>query len=190
MIVQVALKLRPLPVARRTVRFAGGFELARALLDTVPTAAAVLATPDVIELRLEGWPEQVEEGTRSAAEVAEPIDASDEVPFPGQRPWEDRPVIAEVSVPPSGLAEIAEVAGDAWGALAGVGLAWVGLDTSDGALDALRTRARALGGIAPVIRGPGGLGDEAPPGLEIHRRLKASFDPVGVLAPGRFWGGL
>jgi FAD/FMN-containing dehydrogenase len=26
--------------------------------------------------------------------------------------------------------------------------------------------------------------------LEIHRRLKAAFDPAGILAPGRFWGGL
>ena len=47
-----------------------------------------------------------------------------------------------------------------------------------------------LGGIAPAVRGPGGLGDATVPGLEIHRRLKAAFDPAGVLAPGRFWGGI
>jgi FAD/FMN-containing dehydrogenase len=54
----------------------------------------------------------------------------------------------------------------------------------------IRARARGLGGIAPVIRGPGGLGDDTVPALEVHQRLKASFDPNGVLAPGRFWGGI
>jgi glycolate oxidase FAD binding subunit len=189
-IVQVAMKLRPLPAARRTVRFAGGLDRARALLDAVPTPAAVLAGPDIVELRLEGWPEQVETEARTAGEVAEPVDASNDAPFPSQRPWEDRPVVAEVAVPPSKLPDVLAVAGDAWGALAGVGLAWVGLDSPDGPLDALRARARAAGGIAPVVKGPGGLGADAPPAREIHRRLKGIFDPAGVLAPGRFWGGI
>ena len=189
-IVQVAMKLRPLPAARRTVRFAGGLDTARALLEAVPTPAGVLATPDVVELRLEGWPEQIEAEARTAAKVAEPIDASDEAPFPSERPWEDQPIVAEVAVPPSKLPDVLAVAGDAWGALAGVGLAWVGLESPDGPLDALRARARAAGGIAPVVKGPGGLGADVPPALEIHRRLKAVFDPAGVLAPGRFWGGI
>jgi glycolate oxidase FAD binding subunit len=57
----------------------------------------------------------------------------------------------------------------------------------DGAIAEIRGRAAALGGIAPVIRGPGGLGPSPVAGVEIHRRLKAAFDPAGVLAPGRFW---
>jgi len=189
-IVQVAMKLRPLPAVRRTVRFSGGLDAAHALLEAVPTCAAVLATMDIVELRLEGWPEQVETDARTATEVAEPIDASDEAPFPSQRPWENRPIVAEVAVPPSNLPEVLAVAGDAWGALAGVGLAWVGFDSPDGPLDALRARACAAGGIAPVVKGPGGLGADAPPALAIHQRLKAVFDPAGVFAPGRFWGGI
>jgi FAD/FMN-containing dehydrogenase len=90
-----------------------------------------------------------------------------------------------VAVPPSRL-ELA-TAGEAWGALVGVGLAWVGLSSADGELEALRERVRPVGGIAPVVRGPGGLGEEPVPAPEVHRRLKASFDPNGVLAPGRGW---
>ena len=36
----------------------------------------------------------------------------------------------------------------------------------------------------------GGLGDDRIPAPEVHRRLKAAFDPNGVLAPGRGWGGV
>ncbi len=107
-------------------------------------------------------------------------------------------MVAEAAVPPSRLPELLsppfpDLLGPhlgSWGALLGVGIAWVGLPSSDGELDALRARARALGGIAPVVRGPGGLGPDVPPGLDVHRRLKAAFDPAGVLAPGRFWGGI
>jgi len=79
--------------------------------------------------------------------------------------------------------------GDAWGALAGVGVAWVGLEDA-GALTELRDRAREAGGIAPVVRGPGGLGDDDLPAAGVQRRLKDAFDPNGVLAPGRGWGGI
>jgi hypothetical protein len=79
--------------------------------------------------------------------------------------------------------------GGAWGALAGVGLAWVAV-AGDEELDALRERAAGAGGIAPVVRGRGGLGSAALPAPDVQRRLKASFDPNGVLAPGRGWGGV
>jgi glycolate oxidase FAD binding subunit len=187
-IVQVALKVRPLPETRRTLRFASDPGIADAILAAVPAAAAVLATPDGIELRLEGWSEEVEEQARSASEIAAPIDAVVDAAFPGSRPWEERPVVAEVAVPPSRLAEV--VPPDGWGALSGVGIAWCGLDSADGELQALRERVHAVGGIAPVVRGPGGLGDPPLPASEVQRRVKAAFDPNGVLAPGRGWGGL
>ena len=97
------------------------------------------------------------------------------------------PVVAEAAVPPSRLD--AAVVGEAWGALAGVGLAWVGLGAPNGELDELRDRVRAAGGIAPVVRGPGGLGDAPVAAPQVQRRLKEAFDPNGVLAPGRGWGG-
>ena len=182
-IVEVALKVRPLPAARRTLRFEGDLRLADRLLDAVPGTAGVLATPGSVELRLEGWPAEVEELAQAAAAIAPTSSTVDA--FPVAAAWEDEPVVAEVAVPPSRLAE---VLGDGtWGALAGVGIAWVGLGSADGALTELRTRARAVGGIAPVIRGQGGLGEESVAALRVQRRLKEAFDHNDVLAPGRGW---
>lgn len=187
-IVQVALKVRPFPQLRRTTRFTGGFDVAAAILGVVPGAGGILVTPAGIELRLEGWAEEVEEQERAAA-VAEPVGSADGGSFPSDRQWDERDVVAEVSVPPSRLEEVVDGSA-AWGALAGVGIAWVGLADGNGELEALRARARAAGGIAPVVRGAGGLGDDPVPAPEVHRRLKEAFDPNGVLAPGRGWGGI
>ncbi|HET7929712.1 MAG TPA: FAD-binding protein [Actinomycetota bacterium] len=185
-VVQVALKVRPLPRARRTLAFEGDLALAATLAAKVPGAAAVLARPDAVELRLEGWPEEVEAQASIAERLARSSAEGDG--FPLERPWDAAPVVAEVAVPPSKL-EWA-VPGDAWGALAGVGLAWVGLDSTNGDLDGLRERVHAIGGIAPAIKGPGGLGSPTIPAEKVQRRLKTAFDPNGVLAPGRGWGGL
>ena len=63
-IVQVAVKLRPQPKTRRSVVSpTGGLEVGRALLDAVPLPSAVVATPDQVEVALEGWPEEIEEQT-------------------------------------------------------------------------------------------------------------------------------
>ncbi|GBC87059.1 putative FAD-linked oxidoreductase [bacterium HR12] len=188
-IVQVALRVRPLPAVRRTVRVPGDLETARRLLQAVPLPTAVLATADGVELRLEGWPEQVDEQTAAALAAFPEAEAEDDLPFPARTPWLERPVVVEAAVPPSRLGALLEAASGPFGALVGVGICWVGLDDPDGELRALRERAAALGGIAPVVRGPGVLGDAPLPALDVQRRLKAAFDPAGVLAPGRFWGG-
>jgi glycolate oxidase FAD binding subunit len=184
-IVQVALKLRPLPHARRTLRFEGDLELADELVGAVHGSVAVLATPGAVDVRLEGWPEEVEEQTAMARRVQRPVATVDDAPFPPERPWERFPAVAEAAVPPSKLGEA--LTGDGWGALAGVGIAWLGLDGGERELDQLRSRVRAVGGIAPIVRGAGGLGDSPVAAPDVHRRLKAAFDPNGVLAPGREW---
>ena len=186
-IVQVALKVRPLPHARRTLRFEGDLALAGVLVDAVHGSTSVLATPGAVELRLEGWPEEVEEQTSNARGIAA-ASVTDDRPFPVERPWEAMPVVAEAGVPPSRLD--AAVVGQAWGALAGVGLAWVGLRAPNGELGELRDRVLAAGGIAPVVRGPGGLGDAPIAAPKVQRRLKEALDPNGVLAPGRGWAGV
>jgi glycolate oxidase FAD binding subunit len=219
-IVQVALKLRPRPRARRTIVAKGDLACAAELLRVVPRASAALVTPTGVELRLEGWPEDVEEETRRAAELlgGDLVTGVDDRPFPPTLSLWSAPVVAEVAVAPSKLSAVVQAVesadaavgtdatgdayaptGDAhspiggwpatWAALAGAGICWVGLNDSGAPLDGLREAVTELGGIAPVVRGPGGLG--APPQAPIvQQRLKYAFDPTGVLAPGRFWGGL
>ena len=182
-IVQVALKVRPLPKATRTlVTDEGGVELGRRVVDAVPLPAAVLAEPDRLVVRLEGWPEEVEEQTTAARSIAT-FDETDD-PFP-EACFPQATIVAEAAVVPSRLGEL--LAGvDRYRAMIGVGIAWVPFEDGE-ALAAFRSRVAELGGIAPVIRGPGGLGDGAVPAPEVERRVRAAMDPAGILAPGRAW---
>ena len=187
-IVQVAVKVRPLPKARRLVVSAtGGLGPGRTLLHAVPLPSSVAATPDRIEVALEGWPEEIEEQTARIREAVGDVEIHEGASVGGPEAV-TAPIVAEVAVAPSRLDAVLGGADD-WRALMGVGIAWVGLPDS-GRLASLRTRVAEAEGIAPVIRGPGGLGEAPVAALEVHRRLKASFDPSGILAPGRFWAGL
>ncbi len=191
-LVQAALKVRPLPAARRRlIAYGDGLELGERLLSAVPLPAAVIAGPDHVEVVLDGWPAELEEQTAAARSVAE-VDVEDETEPHALTPPIDAvegSTVVEISVPPSRLPDV--LSGHrSWRALFGVGLAWVGLEDSDGALTVVRRRAEAAGGIAPVVRGPGGLGDTTLPAMEVQRRIKQAFDPGGVLVPGRAWGGL
>jgi glycolate oxidase FAD binding subunit len=186
-IVQVALKVRPLPQARRTLVYTeGGLDLGRECLRAVPEAAAVLASPGRVEVRLEGWAAEVDELTRAARAIPVEPTVVEDASFP-VRPVENAPVVVEAAVPPSAIDRLVDGLPE-WTALIGVGLVWLRLAAGDdGALRTIRDRAAAVGGIAPVIRGPGGLGEVTLPAPEVHRRLKRSFDPAGILAPGRGW---
>jgi len=199
-IVQAALKLRPRPRARRTVVAGGGLDRAAALLRAVPRVTGALVTPAGVELRLEGWPEDVDEQTRRAVKLlGAEASVHDDASFPAERTLWDAPVVVEATVAPSRLPALVEAAsgrdglavdgGRGWAALAGVGTCWIGLGDAGGSLARLRAVVAEAGGIAPVVRGPGGLG-AAPQAPAVQQRLKRAFDPDGVLAPGRFWGGL
>lgn len=188
-IVQVALKLRPLPKARRLlVSPQGGLDPGRALLAAVPLPSSVVATPGAVEVALEGWPDELEDQTEAARRALGDVEVREGEGIEGSEAIASR-VVAEVAVVPSRLDAVLDGEDD-WRALMGVGIAWVGLPDDGERLVLLRRRIAEAGGIAPVIRGPGGLGDAPLPALDVHRRLKAAFDPAGILAPGRFWGGL
>ena len=183
-ITQVALKLRPLPKRRMTlVTTEGGLELATRLLKEVPLPTAVVAERHRIVLRLEGWPEEVEEQTATARKI---VACDEDEVFSFSEPiYPDAPIVVEVAVPPSRLAAAIE-GRTSWRALMGIGLAWVPvMDAED--LASLRTKVAATGGISPVIRGPGGLGEAKIPAPDVQRRIKAALDPATILAPGRAW---
>jgi glycolate oxidase FAD binding subunit len=143
--------------------------------------------PGRVEVALEGWPEEVEEQTAAVRSAGGDVDVRDGEPIRGPEVIAT-PLVAEVAVTPSRLDAVLRGEDD-WRALMGVGIAWVGLPDDGERLIRLRRRVAEAGGVAPVIRGPGGLGDAPVAAPDVHRRLKASFDPAGILAPGRFWGG-
>ncbi len=180
-ITQVALKVRPLPKAAKTlVTREGGIELAARLLEAVPLPAAVIAEHDRVLVRLEGWPEEVAEQARAANAVAVLADADPatwlEPAFP------DAPIVAQAAVVPSRLAA-AVADGPRYRALLGVGYAWIPCE-DEAALARVRERVASLGGIAPLVRGARGLDTTDAVSAALGARLKAAFDPANILAPG------
>ena len=179
-IAQVALKVRPLPKATRTLATReGGIELGVRLLDAVPLPAAVLAEPENVVVRLEGWPEEIEEQTDAARRIAVVEEIEQRFPAPL---FPDASIVAEAAVAASRLGSLLEGT-PAYRAMIGVGFAWLPFDDEEG-LASFRERAAELGGIAPVMRGSGGL-DGVAPAPEVLRRIKEAMDPAGILAPGR-----
>ena len=148
----------------------------------MPLPAAVIAEHERVLVRLEGWPEEVAEQTRAANAVAVLADADPttwlEPAFP------DAPILVQVAVVPSRLTSAVDGA-ERYRALLGVGYLWIACD-DEGALARIRERVTSLGGIAPVIRGPGGLGATDAVSAALGARLKAAFDPANILAPGTF----
>lgn len=138
-IVQAALKLRPLPEARRRLTSVGdGLALGRELLETVPLPAAVIAEPGRASMWLEGWADEIEEQTAAARTVAD-MEAEDDAP-PFDPLAIDAPVVVEAAVAPSRIPTLVEGL-DRWHALLGTGLVWFRLDApDDGALSAIRRR--------------------------------------------------
>jgi glycolate oxidase FAD binding subunit len=98
--------------------------------------------------------------------------------------WRDRRPLWRVSLPPACGWRFPEgLDGEALYDWAG-GLAWW---ASEAPAPAVRARARELGGHATLYRGEGPAFE--PPGgplATLTARVKAAFDPKGVLNPGRF----
>ena len=130
-------------------------------------------------------------GQNSAAFWSE---VRDVLPFAGTG---DTRIVWKISVPPSDGARIAasldaETFMD-WGG----GLIWLAVDAADGDHEAVRAAMADCGGHATLIRAPVELRaaiavfQPQEPGLaRLSAGLKASFDPRGVLNPGRIYAGV
>jgi glycolate oxidase FAD binding subunit len=95
------------------------------------------------------------------------------------------PMLAEAVAPWPGAQCVFDWAG---------GLLWLSLPDGDGIADAVKVRALAVeaGGHAVLWRASDGLrariavfGDEADSLAALARRIRANFDPAGILNPGR-----
>lgn len=106
-----------------------------------------------------------------------------------------------ISVPPSGapalvaaLSPLAPRLLMDWGG----GLVWAGVSAAgDAAAAKVHAAAKAAGGHATLVRAPeavrGAVDVFSPPAgplMAIQRKLKSSFDPAGVLNPGRMYPGV
>ncbi len=183
-IVQVCLKLWPLPSARANVTVADG--------DTALAAAyrpqAVIESDGTAKVYLGGTPEEVE--GQSTALGADPVEGWDwPEHLSGEVQWSLR-------VPPALLrTAIKEVRGTySYQAALGVGEVWMA--GGDGDFQTLRTWAESVGGALVLVDGPPGLYERIdpwgtpPPSLSIQNRIVQRFDPVRILNPGRLPGGL
>ena len=160
----------------------------------VASRAPLKAEMAVTALRLEGFEasvaarlETLAAGLRAFGR-AERLDAAHSRAFWGEvreveALWRDRRPLWRVSLPPASGWRFPEgLEGEALYDWAG-GLVWF---ASPASADAVRARARELGGHATLYRGEG-LAFEPPTGplAALNARVKAAFDPMGVLNPGR-----
>jgi glycolate oxidase FAD binding subunit len=118
----------------------------------------------------------------------------DVAPFAGDAADGDGRAVWRVSVAPTAGPGVAAAAGGAhyfdWGG----GLVWIAVPPEDdaGAASIRAAVAAAGGGHATLVRGPAGLRaalpvfEPQPPALAaLERRVRESFDPKGILSPGR-----
>lgn len=191
-IVDVSLKVLPMPAAERTLRFA--MSEAEALdqlqqwgAQPLPLSASCWFE-DALWLRLSGAEPAVNVAAKTLG--GEVVDAATAAAFwhgmrEQQHAWfaGDSP-LWRICVP--GTAE--SLGFDApqlieWGGA----LRWLRNDLS---AEQVRERARQLGGHATRFRGGDRSGVFTPltaPLLAIHRRLKQEFDPAGIFNPGRLY---
>ena len=199
LIVQVALRLHPLPAERVTVveRFADPAELAR-------RARELAARPLELESLDVAWREGRGEllarfaGTAAherARALGGEVVEDDESLWAQQRERQrGTGVVVRVSALPSELERVLRAADGSGAGLVGraaLGLSWLSLPEADAAaLDELRAD------LAPrpcvVTQGPPGLDrwGPDPSAVELMRRVKQRFDPAGTCNPGVFVAGI
>jgi glycolate oxidase FAD binding subunit len=194
---EVTLKVLPQPRAEQTLRFDMDEGAALALLNEwggqpLPISASFWSAGQ-LWLRLSGAQAA---GSSAVARLAEQFGGQ---AVDGEKHWisvreQTHPAFAGASLwrlalptttPALGLDGLSAIE---WGG----GLRWYAGDAVPAAV--LRERAEQAGGHAVLYRAPesqrcleGAFAPLAPPLLALHRRLKKSFDPQGILNPGRLY---
>ena len=187
-IVQATLRLWPLPMAEQWFTARGDavemLDLAQSLLADLHRPTAVIAGPGSLHACLTGVPDDV---------VAPPgmVEAS-EPTWPGAITRDGAVGVVDAGVPPASLPALARRLADdgrdyeAW---MGTGICRVAVSTP-GDVIAVRDVAMLHEGHAQVTHGDDALRADpfgtVPAGADIMRRIRSSFDPAGILCPGRF----
>ncbi len=187
LITQVALKLWPLASHSATV----AVDDAEKALATAFRPLAVVEDDGQARVYLAGTEAEVR---AQAADLGG--DATDGLQWP--EPLDGRLVLV-LRVPPGLTRQAVDRLPGGWRyqAAFGVGEVRIGAAEADvGALAALRAWAASFGGALVVEQAPDELYREfdpwgdAGPSVDLQRRVKAAFDPLGVCNPGRLPGGL
>jgi glycolate oxidase FAD binding subunit len=183
-IVEVTLKLWPLPSSSGWFTADGPVGALAALGEQVRhrvhQPAAILLGPDRLDIELIGPPEDLVAPPQMHPSTAPAVFAA--------------PAVAAAGVPPARLPQFAQELTDRgylFQAHLGVGTCTIAI-AAQAELDDLRGLAVAAGGYAVILDAPDRLRADpwghVPAGLAIMRRLKAAFDPAGILNRGQFIG--
>jgi glycolate oxidase FAD binding subunit len=182
-ITRVCLKLWPTGAATATVTMD---DPARALA-IAQRPLAILQTPGGVSVYLAGTRAEVEAQTTALGGSGTPGLA-----------WPDRPdgeVVVSMRVPPSLVpAAVERVSAHGFVAAHGVGEVLVAGRLPGSTVTEWRAWAESRGGALVITRAPAELVVDpwgTPPAtLDLQRRIKAAFDPLGVMVPGRLPGGI
>ena len=197
-ITELSLRLQPQPLAQREVRFTG-LDATR----TVEVCEALRSMPLVLARGDLSWPDGtllvVVEGTEEGVErQADMVAALGGEPCPVTTPDAfDSRCTASLSVPRTQLLALLDIISHhAARILPSLGVAHVALDAATPHdVASLRAAVESLGGHLVLTRAPASLASAVWPAREgvdvdLMRSLKQSLDPAGILAPGRFLGGI
>ena len=178
-ICEVTLKLWPRPTASAWFGLQGSmqdcFAAAARVMETHHRPSALVLTHDGLAVQLAGAPDDVV--------------APDGFALADEPPRASATGRLRVGVPPTRLAEMVGGLGQRpFEALVGVGTIEVGVESVADVAE-IRAHAIKLGGHAIVIDGADDLRADPwgppPPGAGLMKQIKATFDPAGILAPGR-----
>ena len=202
LIAAATFRVHPLPesaatLVARGVPAAGVFSLVKAMRAAQLEPSAMAATRSSagweIAIRFEGF----DAGVKQQREKLRKLGSFEDAPGPDDF-WTAQEklrlssdVRVKLAALPSQLEQVAQALPDfrlCWYPTLGLGFA---MHDGDLDLEPARRAVAALGGSFTVEAAPRGSAWGPPPeSLRVHQQIKSRFDPQGLLAPGRFIGGI